>query len=320
MTKEKRSWMVWSHTLCWSSCFVGHLVRAVRRPETEGGAVSMRVSFHRNFDDFDEVASALNEFGIPCAMLQGSVGQCLVNKSQHKYQWLWSVKHLAFQYIHMWQTYFICEYQSQIQLRQSPTSKALFSQQKSSIDIIWYHLISSKSWFEDIHQNAAVWGAQESSVIGKTIHSRKPSSYCSPWLSQLQAWQGKLLIPWSLNITENHWTSIWFWSFFHIFPLSFFFLSSCFSIFKWIKRSTLRRFLFCQRYQPHGGESCDLLTSHVGSQRGSCRGLWDAGGFVPDFHHRQLDLFDLVLEGFRFFEKWKEWQTNTTEYQTDKSC
>ena len=72
--------------MCWSSCFVGHLVRAVRRPETEGGAVSMRVSFHRNFDDFDEVASALNEFGIPCAMLQGSVGQCLVNKSQHKYQ------------------------------------------------------------------------------------------------------------------------------------------------------------------------------------------------------------------------------------------
>eukprot|EP00434_Breviolum_minutum_P001498 symbB.v1.2.001321.t1/scaffold57.1/size370615/30 len=53
----------------------GHLVRAVRRPETEGGAVSIRVSFHRNFDDFDEVASALNEFGIPCAMLQGSVGQ-----------------------------------------------------------------------------------------------------------------------------------------------------------------------------------------------------------------------------------------------------
>ena len=227
MTKEKQSWMVWSNTLCWSSCFVGHLVCAVRRPETEGGAVSMRVSFHRNFDDFDEVASALNEFGIPCAMLQGSVGQCLVNKSQHKYQWLWSVKHLAFQYIHMWQTYFICEYQSQIQLRQSPTSKALFSQQTPSIDIIWYHLISSKSWSQDIHQSAAVWGAQESSVIGKTIHSRKPSSYCSPWLSQLQAWQGKLLIHhWSLLKIIEHPDDSDHCSLVFLFPFQLFFLFS----------------------------------------------------------------------------------------------
>lgn len=113
-----------------------------------------------------------------------------------------------------------------IKVTQSPASKALFSQQKSSIDIIWYHLISSKSWFQDIHQSAAVWGAQESSVIGKTIHSRKPSSYCSPWLSQLQAWQGKLLIHhWTLlKITEHpYWHMILI-----IFPLSFFFLSSCF--------------------------------------------------------------------------------------------
>lgn len=308
MTKEKQSWMVWSNTLCWSSCFVGHLVCAVRRPETEGGAVSMRVSFHRNFDDFDEVASALNEFGIPCAMLQGSVGQCLVNKSQHKYQWLWSVKHLAFQYIHMWQTYFICEYQSQIQLRQSPTSKALFSQQTPSIDIIWYHLISSKSWSQDIHQSAAVWGAQESSVIGKTIHSRKPSSYCSPWLSQLQAWQGKLLIH---PYDSDHFSTF--------VPCLSFSFPAVF-IFKWIKPKNEARFLFCQRYQPHGGESCDLLTSHVGSQRGSCRGLWDAGGSVPDFHHpTSWPFWPFFLEGFRFFETWKKRQTNT-EYQTDKSC
>ncbi len=82
-----------------------------------------------------------------------------------------------------------------------------------------------------------------------------------------------------------------------------------------------RVFSFCQRYQPHGGESCDLLTSHVGSQRGSCGGLWDAGGFVPDFHNNlgQPDLFDL-LEGGSFLWEMKQITNKYNRITTDKSC
>lgn len=189
----------------------------------------------------------------------------------------------------------------------------------------WYHLISFDifkklvCWFQDIHQSAAVWGAQESSVIGKTIHSRKPSSYCSPWLSQLQAWQGKLLIHhWTLlKITENpYWHMILI-----IFPLSFFFLSSCFSYFqmnKTKKRSafsvlsevpTSRRRVMWSSYIP-----CWLPTRIV---PWAMRCRWIRPRFSPP---DILTFLTFFFGGVSFLWDMKKKTNKYNRISTDKSC
>lgn len=315
MTKEKRSWMVWSNTLCWSSCFVGHLVCAVRRSETEGGAVSMCVSFHRNFDDLDEVASALNEFGIPCAMLQGSVGQCLVNKSQHKYQWLWSVKHLAFQYIHMWQTYFICEYQSH-------TVSSIQSPFFSTKIQYWYHLISFDIFKKLVSRYSSKCSCLRRAGIIRDWQNNPQSQTFVLLLSLAQSASGLAgkTFDTSLNITKNHWTSILTYDSDHfslvfLFPFQLFFL-----IFKWIKRKkrsafsvlsevpTSRRRVMWSSYIP-----CWLPTRIV-PWATRCR--WIRPRFSPPDNSTCLTLF---WRGFVSLRN-EKMTDKYSRISTDKSC